>query len=347
MGRRTVLFHDELNDRDRQVLRLVVQHYVVGANPVGSEFLVRHDALEWSSATVRNTFARLEELGYIEHPHTSAGRVPTQRGYRFFVDTLGDPNVHSADADAVRGLDIALPAAESVLRAMAQIIARISGQISLIAASYTDTGILHRIELLPLSSTRVLVVLAVRSGFVRSVVLEISSDIPARVLERVAALMNEQLSGRPLAELRSWCDWQTRSADGPEAAVIRHIRCSPKLFDDAAAPETVFVSGTGNVVRQPEFRDGEGLQGIVELIDDSDAVRGMLGDLPVPASGTAVTIGREHHDARLHACSTITALFRWGDVLGRVGVLGPTRLPYDRLAPLVAYVARTLSRAGA
>ncbi len=337
----------DLSDRERLVLRLVVRNYVATANPVGSEFLVRSGHLAWSSATIRNTFARLEDKGFVEHPHTSAGRMPTERGYRYFVKSLHAVQVEERDASAVQAMPFSDGDAENVLRGVAHLLGRISGQLSLIAASYTQTGVLHKLELLPLSSTRVLVVLAVTSGAVRSVVLEIPVEFPAALLERVASQLNERLHGKTLAEVRSYCDTHARRADGPEAAVIRLIRLAPRLFD-APDAQRVVVSGAPNVLRHPEFQRADRLQPIMELIDDEGSVSDVLRDLSVePDRGVSVTIGAEHADPRLHGCSTIAAEFHWGDVAGRLSVLGPTRLEYERLTPLVAYVARTLSSSSA
>lgn len=337
----------DMSERDQLVLRLVVKHYVASASPVGSEYLVRHGRLQWSSATIRNTFARLEDYGFVEHPHTSAGRMPTERGYRYFVDTLDALQAQSRDINAVQGLALGDADGEAVLRGVAQLMGRISGQLSLIAASHTQTGVLHTLELLPLSSTRVLVVLAVTSGAVRSVVLEAVSEIPPRLLERVAAMLTETLHGRTLADVRAYCDTRMNSADGPEAAIIRMIRWAPRLLDAPGDAATVVVSGAPNVLRHPEFQRADRLQPIMELIDDEAQVSDLLRDLPVDAegAGAAVTIGAEHADSRLHGCSTITAEFAWGGFAGRLSVLGPTRLEYDRLAPLVAYMANALSSA--
>jgi heat-inducible transcriptional repressor len=189
----------------------------------------------------------------------------------------------------------------------------------------------------------VLVVLAVQSGAVRSVVLEIPAEIPAGLFEYVASMLNERLHGRTLAEVRKWCDARLNMADAPEASIIRMILCAPRLLDAGGNADTVFVSGATNVLRHPEFQQAERLQTIMELIDDDGAVQGVLRELDTHRSGAAVTIGAEHTDNRLRGCSTIAAEFQWGDVAGRLSVLGPTRLEYDRLAPLVAFVAHSLS----
>lgn len=333
----------ELTEREQLVLRLVVKHYVASAQPIGSEFLVRQGHLQWSAATVRSTFARLEEQGFIEHLHTSAGRMPTEKGYRHFVDTLDDARVHHRDATALQALPLAEADAEAVLRGVAQLLGRISGQLSLIAVSYTRTGVLHKLELMPLSSTRVLVVLAVQSGAVRSVVLEIPAEIPAGLFEYVASMLNERLHGRTLAEVRQWCDARLNTADAPEASIIRMILCAPRLLDVPGESDSVYVSGAPNVLRHPEFQQTDRLQTIMELIDDDAALKDVLRDLPIRRNGASVTIGAEHSDARLRGCSTIAAQFQWGDVEGCLSVLGPTRLEYDRLAPLVAFVAHSLS----
>jgi len=304
---------------------------------------VREGHLQWSPATVRNTFARLEERGYVEHPHTSAGRRPTEKGYRYFVDTLEDAHLLARDANALQALPLAEADAEAVLRGVSQLLGRISGQLSLIAVSYTQTGILHKLELLPLSSTRVLVVLAVQSGAVRSVVLEIPAEIPAGLLEYVASQLNERLHGRTLSEVRRWCDARLNTAEASEASIIRMILCAPRLLDTVGTSDTVFVSGAPNVLRHPEFQQADRLQTIMELIDDDSAVQDVLRDLDTHRNGAAVTIGAEHTDARLRGCSTIAAQFQWGDVEGCLSVLGPIRLEYDRLSPLVAFVAHSLS----
>jgi heat-inducible transcriptional repressor len=338
-------FKEELSGRDAQVLRLVVRYYVANAIPVGSESLVRHSNLQWSSATIRNIFARLEDLGYIEHPHTSAGRMPTEKGYRFFVNTLEDLSVTNEDAQAIQDFQFSTPNSETLFREVSQLLGKISGQLGLIAASYTSAGVVHKIELIPLSSTRILVVLAIRSGFVKSVVLEVQSEIPAEKLEMVAQRLTERLHGRALSEWRNYFDDYVRTSESVEASIVQMILCAPGLFDDPFDMQAIYVSGAPNVLLQPEFKSGEQLHNIMELIDDEPSVAGVLYEHAPAPDTVAVRIGSEHSDARLHNCSSIAAQYQWGDVAGMIGLIGPTRLQYDRLAPLVSYLARTLSSA--
>ncbi len=343
----------ELTERQREILRLIVRHYVLTANPVGSRYLARVSSLGLSDATTRNVMADLEYYGYVDHPHTSAGRMPTDKGYRLYVDDLmAREHVTAADRKAVaRSLAEAITA-EDVLAASSEILAKLSRQLSMVLLPALDEGILERVEIAQLSSNRMLIVLATSSGRVRTVTLETETSLAQAKLDELRVLLNERLAGRTFREIKA--TFRERLRDLPEhhrSTLRLFIDAPEKLFDDSHA-ERVKISGAKNIFSQPEFqrRDiakDEEFQSIIELIDNEEVVIHVLerstwnehrdrGDI-------AIRIGSELEDRNMTGYSLICTKYQIAGERGIIGLIGPKRMDYGRIAPLVEYVARSMS----
>lgn len=346
-----------LSERQREILRLIVRHYVLTANPVGSRYLARVSSLGLSDATTRNVMADLEYLGYIDHPHTSAGRMPTDKGYRLYVDDLmGRERISEAERKAVtRSLATAVTP-EDVLDESSHILARLSSQLSMVLLPALDDGILDRVEIAPLSPNRILIILAASSGRVRTVTLESESNLSQTKLEELRILLNERLAGHTFREVKA--TFRDRVADLSERdrSILRLFIDQPeKLFDEPGA-ERVKIAGAKNLFAQPEFQkpsvvSGEGFQSIIELIDNEEVVVHILehsgvaeslAHLDEPASIT-IRIGSELEEQHLANYSLICTKYQIGNQKGIIGLIGPKRMEYERIAPLVEYVARAMS----
>jgi heat-inducible transcriptional repressor len=342
----TVKMGAELNERARTVLHYVVHDFIETATPVGSRFISRRheDVLGLSSATIRNIMSDLEYLGYIDHPHTSAGRVPTDRGYRFYLDSLMKvQDVTPDEQQTIReGLD-AVQDLEEVLRESSRLIGKISRQLSVVTSPHLSSGVFEKLELVPITSNRILVVISIHSGIVRTIMMEVGVEIPRGRLDELARRMNEKLSGLTLQDIRETFAERMRDAQDEPSGLIRlFIDSVDKLFLPSRM-EKLHIGGTEGLIEQPEFTNPKDFRGVVELISDEEFIIHVLQKHEEGPSGTQVTIGTENRDEKLKAYSLVTSTYNVGNVAGSVGVIGPTRMQYNKMIPLVDYVARTIS----
>ena len=349
-----------LSARERTVLRLVVEQYVQTAAPVGSKTLAASGVLPLSSASIRATLAALERAGFLGHPHTSAGRIPTPAGYRLFVDELMTPaGLGAAERRLLRdGLDQLTGDAEMLGRETSRMLGRLSHLLGVVLSPKLARGTLERIDLVPLSSTRVMLVLAVRGGLVRTIIAETDAALPDRGLDRVVSRLNERLAGLPLDEIRRTAAERVADlgADDTTGAVRLVLREAPQLFSEEGRRAT--LGGAHQLAAQPEFQAPEELRALLDLIEQDQVVVHLLES--ANARGTAgderavVLIGQELADeadgsettSDLASYSVVTAAYEREGTRGAVGVIGPVRMDYARASALVEHVAVLLSRAG-
>ncbi len=337
---------DKLNDRERTVLRYVIQDFIETATPVGSRYISkRHeDVLGLSSASIRNVLSDLEALGYIGHPHTSAGRVPTDLGYRFYLDWLIRKEAISEEEqkEIRNNLDVH-PEIEEMLSESSKLLGKISRQLSIVTSPQLSTGVFEKLELIQISSNRLMVIISIKSGLVRTIMMEVSSAIPRDRLEGLSRFLNERLSGLTLQDIRDSFVERVKDAQNEQTGLIRlFIDSVEKLFVPTPA-DRIHISGTDALVQQPEFVNPSDFRGVIELMNDQEIFIHVLQKHKGNVENINVTVGKENDEQKLEPYSVITATYSMGDVAGSIGVLGPKRMPYDRVIPLVDCVARTIS----
>ncbi len=343
---------DPLTTRQEDVLRRVVQHFIDTAAPVGSKALA--EAVELSSASVRATMRDLEEAGYLGHPHTSAGRVPTEAGYRVYVDALMDvTGLSTREAALLReSVRRRLGDQEAVARETSRLLGRLSQLLGVVLTPRLSTGVLERIEVVPLGATRVLFVLALRGGVARTVAAEVDVELRPDAIDAVVGRLNERLAGHTLEEIRRTGRERVRDlADDDGTGIVRVVlRDGKALFREATPERRAAISGAQHLVAQPEFSSPEWVRDVVELAESEDVVVHLLETPrlvdPADPDRAVVLIGREVERGRPGAdgpsYSVVTAPYRLGDGVGAVAVLGPTRMDYGRAVGLVEYVASLL-----
>jgi heat-inducible transcriptional repressor len=330
---------EPLSEREHHVLDAVIRTYVETAEPAGSRMLTRRFRLGVSPATVRNTMSDLEEKGYLYHPHTSAGRVPTDRAYRFFVDSLiGAPRVSDAELAAIRQ-ELGTTAER---QGVERLVGRLTQELGIAIAPRLDAAVLERLDLVPVTEGKVLLVLVLRAGGVRTIYVDVPGTVPGSALAPVARILNERLAGLTLREIRATLPQRLRDsvpAGDPASDLLNiFLQSGEEWFDSPAAPAAELHLGRASVLAdQPEFASGERLRGLIELIDGRDLLQSVLGDR-VGTQGLQVTIGEEHGTPALSGFTVVTSEYRVGDLKGVIGVIGPTRMPYDRV---IAFVEKT------
>jgi len=331
-----------LSKRQKTLLRHIVQNYIDTAAPVGSDHLVKKHRLDCSPATVRNEMANLESMGFIRQPHTSAGRVPSNKGYRYYVSHLMRPEKlkpeHQNRIDSQIGRftgDV-----RKIFEEASQILGKISNELGLVLTPWMSNWVLDRLELISLSSRKILVVIRVRSRSVKTVVLEISSDFSTEDLSNTESLLNERLSGLTLDDIQNTMFDRTRDVNRGNPSIIREMVNSVEELFGLSGSTELLTAGTRNILSQPEFSEKKMVDAFLGLVENrNDLVCAMKESCDAPQ----ISIGDENDNCRLSAFSIVKAGYRMGGNTGAIGVIGPTRMPYNRIVPLVNHVAVSIS----
>jgi heat-inducible transcriptional repressor len=276
--------------------------------------------------------------------HTSGGRIPTERGYRLYVNRLMRPAPVSKSARVKIESEI-VPAArnpiEEILRRAAQVLGVLTQELGVAIAPTLDGLVLERLELLPVSSDRLLVVLTLQSGLVRTIFVEVPAAVAPDAIQQVARILNERLSGLRLGEIRGTLPERLRdvgsAGQGAELLNI-FIAEGEELFDFSASEGTVVLSSAQPLADQPEFASNERMRSLLELTERRDLLRRAFEDRH--RRGLTITIGRENSDPRLAEFTLVTSAYRSGSLSGVIGVMGPTRMPYDKIIGLVEHTSR-------
>jgi heat-inducible transcriptional repressor len=340
------LTKSQLNEREQSILRHVVHNYIQTAVPVGSRYISKHLEQSLSAASIRNVMADLEESGYLSHPHTSAGRIPTDSGYRFYIEYLMEVEQLSETEkiDIQQQLDQTNDA-EETLRETSKLLGRISHQLSIVTSLNLSNGVFEKIELIPVASSKLLVVISVRTGIVRTIMMEVGGEVKREHLDQVSRLMNERLTGLTLKEIRDTFVDRIRDMQNEKTGLIRlFIESVDQLFTDSKEYEKILISGTKNIIEQPEFIDPKNFRSVIELIENEDFIVHLLEKHDEQQKDSVVTIGSENLEDSAKDYSVVTAPYTVDSVSGRIGIIGPTRMNYSQVIPLVDYVAQIIAK---
>ena len=332
-----------LSQRERTVLEAVIRTYVETAEPVGSRTIARRYDFGVSAATIRNTMADLEEEGYLTHPHASAGRVPADLAYRYFVDRLVKPEALTArETELIEG---ELAAGDSTVRQTLRSATRALGILVNVlgvgSAPQLEKAYLESIDLIRVSSSKLLMVFTVGGGMVRTVYIDLPGDVPGDCLEELRVVLNERLRGLTFTEIRR--SFGERVRDSVEDAAAKDVlnifvESSDGIFGPGAVEQDEVVLGqTSAMANQPEFANSERLMELIELTERKDLLGSVLGDR-ASGGGPYVTIGAEHAP-ELADFTLVTSGYRMGGLRGVVGVIGPTRMPYEKVIAIVDYTS--------
>lgn len=335
----------KLTDRERTILTKIVQTYILNANPVGSRFLSKYlkDDLKLSPATIRNVMADLEDMEFISHPHTSAGRVPTDKGYRFYVDSLKSPSeLTPRELNTLRQSIIA-ENNEKILKDVSRALGFISKYLSIVKIPQFKDLIVTKVEIIRLSSQRFLVVIALDSDFVRTVTIESDFEVNSKYLDKINTYINEKISGKPLNFLRNTFQEIMSDFSGKEKPIVRLFTDSlDKVFEISGIDNRIIVTGTQNLLNYPEFEDLSKVKSIIELVEEEDVIVHLL-DSHEETDGIKVLIGNEMNNERLSDYSVILSSYQLGSARGSIGLIGPKRMNYPKVMSLIQTVSNTIS----
>jgi heat-inducible transcriptional repressor len=335
---------ESLTEREKAILQSLIDCYIAMATPVGSRVIANKYKLGISPATIRNTMQDLEEMGLISHPHTSAGRVPTDKGYRVYVDTLLEPEelTYSEEKQIKSEMRVDYAAVEDLLEQTSRVLANVSNQLGITIAPRFDQGILTRINLIPVAEKKILVVLAVKHGLVKSVLLEAESNVKTEALNKTTNILNERLCGLTLGEIKNSMEQRLKDDSTADPKLIKLFLDSSENLLNFPETEQLHLGGTTNIVDQPEFKDREKLKSLIELIEEKRLLAELVSAKGIK-NGITITIGKEIDRGEMQSCSLVTSSYKAGKVSGTIGIIGPTRMRYAKLISLVDYTAKLLS----
>jgi heat-inducible transcriptional repressor len=331
---------------------LIVENFVRNVAPVGSKYIANNFDVALSSASIRNVMMDLERRGYIAQPHTSAGRVPTNKGYRLYVDSLMRmENLSEAEKDHIlEDLSKFSRDISYILEAASHTLARISNLLGVALAPRFFQGIFEKMELVPVANKKILVVISIRSGLIKTITMELDEDVSRDALERTASVINERLYGLTLEEIKETIDVRLKNIGYGDAGFIDLVVDSSKILFDFTSTSDLYIGGTSNIISQPEFFKKDISKNITGLLDDREIMIHVLNkddesekDYSENFGNIRITIGRENEEEMIQHCSLITASYHVGNIFGTIGVLGPTRMHYSKVAALVDYMAKALT----
>lgn len=333
-----------LTNRESLILKSLITTFVESAAPVGSRYLskVHHNRL--SAATIRNVMMDLEDKGLVAQPHTSAGRIPTDLGYRYYVDGL--MMIESLSQEERLEIDYGLNRlnnedVEAILEKSCEVLSKISNQLGIILTPKFYQGKFKKLELISLSDTKLLVIISISSGLVKTVMMEINSKIPRNRIEQTAQILNERLSGLSLRQIRESIKNRMKDVSyGDEELIFQLAESADKIF--SIQNDHVHFKGTQNILSQPEFSDQERIGRILELIDNQKVLIHIFNNTTNTDEKISITIGNENKEQLVNQFSLITATYKIGDVSGMLGIIGPTRMKYEKVTSLVDYLSKTL-----
>ena len=341
--------YEELSERARYLLRVLVDRYVREGHPVGSRTLSKESGLELSPATIRNVMSDLEELGYIGSPHTSAGRIPTAKGYRFFVDTL--VNFQSLSDQEIRDLQVRLErragSGTKLVETASNLLSGLTHMAGVVTVPRQVVGSLRQIEFLPLSDRRVLAILVVNDTQVRNRILNVDRDYTADELKRVSNYLTEQFAGQTIASVRETIvSEMQRTRESMDRLMSDAIGIARGIFaEDGGGEGGYYLAGETNLMDFEELSDVDKLRDLFEAFGRKRDILQLL-DRAMVSADLQIFIGGESGYRILDECSVVVSPYTVDEeVVGVLGVIGPTRMAYERVIPIVDVTAKLLGSA--
>jgi heat-inducible transcriptional repressor len=339
--------HPELPERDRRILGVLVRAYIDQGEPVSSLWLASR-GFGMSSATLRNILARLEDQGYVRQPHTSAGRVPTDGGYRAYVDQLLSERRTSRPAPQVEARLRRAGTVDDLLSHVSQEVSRASHHVGFAIAPAADRTTLEHLEFVPLDARKILVVLVANGGQISHKVIEPSEHYSAAELQQAANYLNSEFRGRSMVEVHSAVlDRLREERTLYDVLMQRALELASSTFADMETAPNVFIQGASLLLDDVTGADAEStiqtLRTLLKMIEEKQRLVHLLDDY-LSGVGLTVVIGSEHSKPDLHSFSIVAATYNDGRGMGAVGVIGPTRMRYSRAINAVDSLTRAMNR---
>lgn len=333
-----------LTDRQVLILQVIVDDFIRSAQPIGSRSLSKKEEINFSSATIRNEMADLEDMGFIEKTHTSSGRIPSEKGYRFYVDNLLLPQkVNRTDMAAIKSIFAErIYELEKIVQKSARILSEMTNYTSIVLGPAVKDNRLKKLQIVPLNKDTAIAIIVTDTGHVENRMFHFPTSIDPSDVEKMVNILNDRLAGVPLTNLNSKIYKEI-------AMLLRqHISSYDTLLNtimdtlNLPASEKVFFGGKTNILSQPEFNDVDKIRNLMNMIEHEDGLYHLIRQ---NSAGINIKIGTENDNSAMENCSLITATYSMGEEkLGSIAVLGPTRMEYSRVISLLQLISTDLSK---
>jgi heat-inducible transcriptional repressor len=320
-----------LSERQKMILSAIVDDYIRSAEPVGSRSISKRGDVGYSPATIRNEMSDLEDLGFLEQPHTSAGRIPSHKGYRYYVDHLLSPGALTAlEKDLITSFfESKIQEVEGVVQHAASILSSLTNYTAIVLGPETYKTTLASLQLIPLHDRSAVAIIVTNTGHVENRTVTIPEGVPVNEIEKFVHLMNARLKGIPLYRLRSKMYMELVSELSRHVAGYEELIAVIESVLQGDETDRLYLGGATNMLSQPEFKDVDKVKTILELFDQTQTLLSMFARTP---AGIQVKIGGENSLEAINNCSIITASYSIdGQPVGSIGILGPTRMDYRKV----------------
>jgi len=332
-----------LTDRQLLILQVIVDDFIQNAQPVGSRSLAKKDEISFSSATIRNEMADLEELGFIEKTHTSSGRIPSEKGYRYYVDHLLSPQkLEHRDIHKIKSIFAErIYEMELIVKNSAKILSELTNYTAIVLGPTLKEHKLKKIQIVPLNKETAIAIIVTDTGHVENKMFHLPESLDSSDIEKLVNILNDRLTGVSLDRLNDYIFKEVavllRQHIHQYDAILHNLADSLKITHS----EKLFFGGKTNMLSQPEFHDIDKVRNLLKLIEQEDDFYEILRKNP---TGIHIRIGRENNNSAMEDCSLITATYSVGkEQLGSIAILGPTRMEYSRVVSLMQVLAKDLS----
>lgn len=332
-----------LDERKFLILQAIIDDYITTAMPVGSRTISRKSGVGFSPATIRNEMSDLEELGYLDQPHTSAGRIPSNKGYRLYVDHLmkagrlsNDERERMHDYMQARSAQV-----DGVIRSAAQVLTDATQYTSVIVAPKLGTLRIKHIQLVPVAQGTALMIIVTNLGIVKDAVIRVPEELDGDDLYSISRMLTERLANKPLEAVRQTFADLLRDTENNRKLMGEALRVIEKKLENEDSTDVV-IGGSSKLLNYPEYSDVEKAKNFLAVLESKDTVRKLMGR----GGGMEVTIriGPENDIPEMNDCSIVTAQYRVGDQsTGTLGIIGPTRMNYNRVIPVLEFMSRAMT----
>lgn len=337
-----------LDDRKLRILQAIIDDYIHSAEPVGSRTIAKKHELGLSSATIRNEMADLEDMGFLEQPYTSSGRVPSDKGYRLYVDQLMQiDELSETDTEKIRNaMDIRINELSQLIRNASVVMSKFTKYTSIAVTPHTKKSALKAVQVVPIEQGKALVIIVTDSNVVRNSLVRIEEKITPDFLIQVSNLLNEKLKGFTLEMLKS----NTIKSEVERTTSLPHNLIKPildgieDLIKTIDQPE-IYLEGTTNILNFPEFKEVQKAKEFLNILDEKKLVSDLLISNLYSNNDIIIQIGNENIIEGIKDCSLVTASYSVGDhVIGTIGIIGPTRMEYSKVVSSMNYIRNKINQ---
>ncbi len=339
----------ELNERKRKILNTIINEYISSAEPIGSRHIAKHADLGLSSATIRNEMADLEDMGYLEQPHTSAGRIPSDKGYRFYVNELmGGYEATQQDIDMLAvAMKVKIGQFDKAIKEVSKLLSQMTNYTAFLMTPEMKHGAIKTIELISIDDNSILIVLVTNEGIMKNKRVIIPKGIDKSYIPEISTILKSKLSGLSLDEIGVKEINEIKTVLGENGELLFPIiEFISEIIDDIQKETDVYLSGVSNIFNFPEYRDIDRAKKFIEFLDDKTSVKQVIENSNDDDGRVInIKIGKENDMDIMQNSSLVTANYRLGNrTVGKIGIIGPTRMNYSKVVANINQISKYLEK---